>query len=167
MYQSLNEFYEEWKYEAESTSKMLEALTDESLSQLVSAEDRTLGRIAWHIVVTIHEMMSHAGLQFDASGEGTGVPKSAQEIANQYRQASQAMIDAIKEQWNDATLEESRNMYGDLWKVHTVLNALNKHQIHHRGQMTVLMRQAGIQVPGVYGPSRNEWEPMGMPIPQL
>ena len=30
------------------------------------------------------------------------------------------------------------------------------HEIHHRGQMTVLMRQAGLPVPGVYGPAKDE-----------
>jgi len=30
------------------------------------------------------------------------------------------------------------------------------HQGHHRAQMTVLMRQAGLKVPGVYGPSEAD-----------
>jgi hypothetical protein len=29
--------------------------------------------------------------------------------------------------------------------------------------MTVLMRQAGLVVPGVYGPAREEWAVYGMP----
>jgi uncharacterized damage-inducible protein DinB len=29
--------------------------------------------------------------------------------------------------------------------------------------MTVLMRQAGLVVPGVYGPAREEWAAMNMP----
>ena len=29
--------------------------------------------------------------------------------------------------------------------------------------MTVLMRQTGLPVPGVYGPSLEEWEAYGMP----
>ena len=33
--------------------------------------------------------------------------------------------------------------------------ALLHHEIHHRGQMTVLMRQAGLKLPGVYGPSAD------------
>ncbi|MCK4657684.1 MAG: hypothetical protein KAT85_11650, partial [candidate division Zixibacteria bacterium] len=39
--------------------------------------------------------------------------------------------------------------------------------IHHRGQMTVLMRQAGLKVPGVYGPSMEEWEHFGMKKPEI
>jgi uncharacterized damage-inducible protein DinB len=33
---------------------------------------------------------------------------------------------------------------------------LVRHLIHHRGQMSVLMREAGLIVPGVYGLSREE-----------
>ena len=35
------------------------------------------------------------------------------------------------------------------------LMTLINHQNHHRGQMTVLMRQAGLTVPGVYIPQRR------------
>jgi uncharacterized damage-inducible protein DinB len=54
-------------------------------------------------------------------------------------------------------------MYGEQWPRGTMLNALIAHQTHHRGQMTVLMRQAGVPVPGMYGPSKEEWAAMGMP----
>ena len=49
------------------------------------------------------------------------------------------------------------------WKRGGVLASLVNHQIHHRGQMTVLMRQAGLAVPGIYGPAREEWAKMGLP----
>jgi uncharacterized damage-inducible protein DinB len=54
-------------------------------------------------------------------------------------------------------------MYGEQWTRGFVLQALVAHQTHHRGQMTVLMRQAGLPVPGMYGPSKEEWAAMGMP----
>jgi uncharacterized damage-inducible protein DinB len=38
-----------------------------------------------------------------------------------------------------------------------------KHEIHHRAQMTVLMRQAGLKVPGLYGPAKEEWSQYNMP----
>jgi len=36
------------------------------------------------------------------------------------------------------------------------------HQAHHRGQMAVLIRQAGLRVPDVYGPAREDWAQWGM-----
>ena len=57
-------------------------------------------------------------------------------------------------------------MYGETWKRGVALEMLIRHEAHHRGQMTVLMRQAGLPVHGVYGPSREEWTAMGMePLP--
>jgi hypothetical protein len=56
----------------------------------------------------------------------------------------------------------SCDMYGDTWTRGMVLEALIRHEAHHRGQMTVLMRQAGLVVPGCYGPAREEWAQWGM-----
>jgi uncharacterized damage-inducible protein DinB len=36
-----------------------------------------------------------------------------------------------------------------------MLRSLIDHQTHHRGQMTVLLRQAGLPVPGVMGPTKE------------
>jgi uncharacterized damage-inducible protein DinB len=54
-------------------------------------------------------------------------------------------------------------MYGQEWPRRLVLSGLMHHESHHRGQMTVLMRQAGLKVPGVFGPAREEWAAYGMP----
>jgi uncharacterized damage-inducible protein DinB len=51
-------------------------------------------------------------------------------------------------------------MYGEHWPRGLTLQALVFHEIHHRGAMTVLMRQAGLTVPGIYGPNREETERM-------
>lgn len=42
-----------------------------------------------------------------------------------------------------------------------------QHQIHHRGQMTILMRQAGLTVPGIYGPAKEEWAVIGREAPKM
>ncbi len=166
MFRTIEEFLINWGHESGSTQKVLEALTDASLAQEVSPEDRTLGRIAWHVVTTLDEMMSRTGLEFEAVRHDAPVPTTATEIAEAYRSSSAAMVAAIKEQWSDETLSELKDMYGEQWSVATILDILNSHQIHHRGQMTVLMRQAGLRVPGVYGPSREEWAEFGGVAPQ-
>ncbi|MEK4404513.1 DinB family protein [Sporosarcina sp. FSL K6-6792] len=157
MFKTIEEFLINWGHESESTQKILNTLTDMSLDQEVSAEDRTLGRIAWHIVTTLGEMMSRTGLDFEANPHDAAVPTSAVEIAGAYRSINEAMVAAIKEQWTDESLADLKEMYGEQWTIGTVLGILTAHQTHHRGQMTVLMRQAGLPVPGVYGPSREEW----------
>ena len=167
MFNSIEEFLTNWDHESESTQKILDTLTDESLSQEVSPKDRTLGRIAWHIVTTLDEMVSRTGLDFKATPHDAPVPEKAAEIAEAYRSSNNTMVAAIKEQWNEETLNELKEMYGEQWSVATILSILTSHQTHHRGQMTVLMRQAGLSVPGAYGPSREEWALFGEEAPKV
>ncbi|WP_186671753.1 DinB family protein [Sporosarcina sp. BP05] len=165
MFKTIEEFLINWGHESESTQKILDELTDKSLEQEVSPDDRTLGGIAWHVVTTLGEMMSRTGLDFEANPHDAAVPTTAAEIAGAYSSTNEAMVAAIKEQWTDGSFAELKEMYGEQWAIGTVLSILTAHQTHHRGQMTVLMRQAGLRVPGVYGPSREEWAAFGGEAP--
>jgi len=167
MFLSVSTFLQAWEKEAESTQRILNALTDDSLNQLVAAQDRTLGRIAWHLVVTVPEMMARTGLMLERLNEDDPLPNTAEEIMRKYQDVSSSLETAIRNQWNDQTLLGKKDMYGETWTNGYTLSALIDHQIHHRGQITVLMRQAGLQVPGLYGPSREAWNQMGMKPPRI
>jgi uncharacterized damage-inducible protein DinB len=163
MFRKIEDFLGSWSYETEATVKVFSALTDESLEQEVSPDGRTLGRIAWHIVQTLPEMGNRTGLQVVGPGEGAPVPSSAGEILDRFREAAESLQEEVQTSWTDAELEVQDDMYGEMWMRGQTLGALVSHQTHHRGQMTVLMRQAGLKVPGVYGPAKEEWADYGMP----
>jgi uncharacterized damage-inducible protein DinB len=166
MYYKIEDFLSDWEYEREATLKMLTNLTDESLNQRVTQRGRSLGFLAWHITLSIGEMMSRTGLKIDAPDEKSDAPSSAMEIRAAYNAASASLEEEIKSNWKDDTLSIEDDMYGQKWKRGTTLGILITHQTHHRGQMTVLMRQAGLKVPGIYGPSYEEWAVMGMEPPK-
>ena len=163
MYRHIQDFLGSWAYETEATVKVFNAMTDESLGQQVYGEGRTLGRIAWHIVQTLPEMGGRTGLQIAGPGEEDPVPDSAQQIAELFKEAADLLAGQIQGSWSDDDLEVEDDMYGQRWTRSQTLTALVNHQNHHRGQMTVLMRQAGLTVPGVYGPAKEEWDQYGMP----
>lgn len=165
MYRLVSDFTTAWSHEAASTAKLLEALTDNSLATRADPGGRTLGRIAWHLVGTLSEMLPTAGLSLDFHIEDESVPTSAAVIAAKYKEGAKLLGEAVASQWNDATLLETTNMYGENWARGFTLHCLIVHQAHHRGQLTMLMRQAGLSVPGMVGPSREEWQAMGMPAP--
>jgi uncharacterized damage-inducible protein DinB len=167
VFSSLADFFKLWYQEAEKTQQILASLTDDSLQQQVTEDHRTLGRLAWHLTTSLHEMTSHAGLEFEANEDGSPMPETASAIAEAYRQSNAAMVAAMQAQWSDRTLAEERDMYGEMWTVSTVLTTLITHQIHHRGQMTVLMRQAGLKVPGLYGPAKEDWAKIGQSPPEV
>lgn len=163
MFRTINDFLEAWKYESEATLKVFGNLTDDSLNQKVTSDGRSLGFIAWHITTTISEMLSKTGLSITIVDEKLPVPLSAKNISNEYKQSSQAVNKLISKKWKDEMLNDDINMYGQVWKRSKVLSSMIAHQTHHRGQITVLMRQAGLKVPGVYGPSKEEWSEYGLP----
>ncbi len=163
MYRAIADFTQDWDYEREMTRKVLDCLTDASLSQAVRPGGRTLGRLAWHLVLTLIEMPGAAGISVEGPHIDEPVPASAAELAAQYSEAAARLREAVSTQWAGVALEEEIPMYGESWPRSKVLNALVKHEVHHRGQMTVLMRQAGLPVPGVYGPSEEEWAAIGLP----
>jgi uncharacterized damage-inducible protein DinB len=163
MFRSIDDFERAWAKESESSLKVMKALTDASLAQPVAAGSRTLGRIAWHIVQTLAEMSGHAGLKVEGANEHTPQPSSAAVIADAYAANAAAVAKAVRAAWSDADLAAEIDMYGEKWPRGMTLQALVAHEAHHRGQMTVLMRQAGLVVPGVYGPAKEEWAAYGMP----
>ena len=162
MYYKISDFTEDWKYESGSTLKVLSNLTDESLTKKFNDEIRTPGRLAWHIVTSVVEMTHRTELTFESVDENTPTPSSVKEIVDEYRRASENMIKEIKEKWNDETLKQEDDMYGEMWARGKTLGVLVTHQIHHRAQLTVVMRLAGLKVPGVYGPAKEEWACYGM-----
>ena len=160
MYRSIADFQTDWGYEADKTLKIFRALTEESLAQKVTEDGRSLGFIAWHITTTLGEMLGHAGIKIDSPAGGE-MP-SLSEIISTYEKGARLVGEEVGKAWKDEELTDEIPMYGMNWKKGITLHALIAHQIHHRGQMTVLMRQAGLRVPGVYGPAREEWAEYGM-----
>jgi len=164
IYKTIQEFLNEWAYESESTIRVLANLTDESMNQKVTPDRRSLGFLGWHLTETIGEMMGRTGLKIFTPDLTTGHwdEKSADSLRECYKHASESLVEKLKSQWKDETLLIEDEMYGETWKRGFTLGCLVTHQIHHRGQMTVLMRQAGLKVPGIYGPSYEEWITYGM-----
>jgi uncharacterized damage-inducible protein DinB len=69
-------------------------------------------------------------------------------------------METFSEQVSDEKMNEMVNLFGRDMPFQAVFRLLIQHQAHHRGQLTVLMRQADLKVPGVYGPNKEEWEAM-------
>jgi len=166
MFRRIEDFETSWGYESESTLKIMRACTEPAMARSVAPGGRSLGRLAWHITLTLGEMMRHAGLDVAAEPQDAPVPSLA-EIVRRYENGARAVGAAVAAQWTDAMLAEQVPMYGEQWMRGAVLSALIAHQIHHRAQMTVLMRQAGLPVPPIYGPVKEGWSAYGVEPPQV
>jgi uncharacterized damage-inducible protein DinB len=112
-------------------------------------------------------MGAAVGLEVKGPGPNDPVPASAEAIRSAYATAAASLTSEIQAKWNDETLRQEDHLYGETWMRGMTLLAVLAHEIHHRGQLTVLMRQAGLQVPGIYGPSKEEWAGYGQPEPAI
>lgn len=162
MLRHVQDFEKAWQYESEMTLKLFGNLTDAALAQRVTPQGRSLGKLAWHLVVSLN-MITEAGLPIAAPQDDNAVPTTVAEIIAAYKAGAASVRAQVTQYWPDAVLLEEVPMYGEQWAKGYVLWAMLLHQTHHRAQMTVLMRQAGLRVPGIYGPAREEWADMNMP----
>lgn len=162
MYRTTKDFLEDWEYETESTVKLLNNLTQNSLDTKVTDNGRSIKKLVWHIIQSNPEMLVHAGVKVDGFDDKETAPNDLSELIKQYISKSELVNNYVSKNLSDNSLEEDVKIYGDVWKKGKLLSSIINHQIHHRAQITVLMRQAGLKVPGIYGPSKEEWEIYGM-----
>lgn len=167
MYATIKQFLDEWKNSSDATRKLIGVLSDQSLNQQVAEGHRTLGKIAWHIATTIPEMANRTGLKVIGPKEDAPLPNIAFEIMDGYDVAAKSLFEQIRENWTEVDLQVEDDMYGEKWSREFTLRVLREHEIHHRGQMTILMRQAGLEIPGLFGPSKEEWAKFGMEEPKI
>jgi uncharacterized damage-inducible protein DinB len=167
MFRKISDFEKTWTNHVQGTMKVLNAMTQASMSQPVADGHRTLGRLAWHNVTTIAEMAPYTGLKFTSVSKDAPMPGTLDEIRKAYADVTLELLQQIKAHWTDETLLQEDDLYGEKWARGMTLYVLIVHEVHHRGQMTVLMRQAGLSVPGVFGPAKEEWEKFGMKAPEI
>lgn len=157
MFTTVAEFTAAWKAEMEKAEKLFDALSDDSLNQPQHDDIRTLGRVAWHVVTTLPEMCNRFGFKLEGPTEKDPIPSKVSDIKQAYMSNAKKLLNQL-DGWSDADLRIEDDMYGETWKRGNSLYIFLIHEIHHLGQMTIMMRMAGLPVPGLYGPSREEWK---------
>ena len=149
MYRNVSEFIQDWTRESGISLKVELALNDASLSQKTDPEGRTLGQLAWHMVVMIGMTGAAVGLPVESPARGTEPPASARTIAQAYEKAARSLGEQAGQKLKDGELSTEIPLFGRTLTIAWALHSLVRHQIHHRAQMMILMRQAGLVPPGV------------------
>ncbi len=111
--------------------------------------------------------MGRCGLVLPQLDENSPIPSSAEVLKDTYEKLAHALYKAVMTNWADETLLVEDEMYGERWKRGQTLLALVSHQAHHRNQISVLVRQAGLKPTSIYGPTREQWAEYGMEAPKV
>lgn len=155
MYRTVDDFVQDWSLSAQGTLKVLQSLTDEKLNQAIVEGHNTLGWLGWHLASAPAFFMGQIGLTVEPAGDVQQVPDRAADIVNAYDKMAEAVKQAVQQNLTDEQIVEPINTFAGMMPRGKMLRVLIDHQTHHRGQMTVLLRQAGLFVPGVLGPTRE------------
>lgn len=155
MYRKVEDFITEWNASATGTINVFKAMTDDRLNQAIVEGHNTLGWLAWHLTNTPVFLGKYAGLEIAPVGDPRQVPASVQIIVEAYEKMTNDFSNAASKLSDEALLEEV-SAFGGITTRGQILRKIVDHQTHHRGQMTVLLRQAGLSVPGVMGPTKEQ-----------
>ncbi len=171
MIRRIDDFKHTFGHQREATLRVLDAIPESAKDQAVTEGHRTLHRMAFHLVESLIEMPARTGLKVPMgeaflNHQSLPLPETLGEVRQAYAAAAEALLGAV-DAWSDGDLEVEDDMYGQRWARGTTLAILLAHEAYHLGQMTVLMRQAGLKVPGAFGPAKEDWATYGMPVPVI
>ena len=154
MYRTVQDFIEDWQASAAGTLNVMKAITDDKMDVAIVEDHNSLGWLAWHLVGVAGAIGHFAGLQIPSPGPEMAQPDCMADIVNAYEQVMAAYTNQAAT-LTDAMLVEEVSAFGGQMPLGKILRVLVDHQTHHRGQMTVLLRQAGLVVPPVMGPTQE------------
>jgi len=153
-----------YEHEYQNTLKVLRAIPEDKINFTPHEKMRPAGRLAWHIV-RIEDMFGRGALSdkiIVGGGAPVNPPATIAAIIEIYEKQHPEIVAAWKafdeSRWMEKIpfLKPSGETWMEMSRIAYLQSALMSHTIHHRGQLTVLLRLMGAKVPGVYGPSADE-----------
>lgn len=154
---------QELEQEAQSTRRVLERVPDDKLGWRPHEKSRTLGELAMHIATVpggVAEFVVESPAQARPFSAGPS-PKSASELIPALDQSIATAKKALGGM-DDATLlatwrlvDGERELFA-IPRVAFLRSIMLNHWYHHRGQLTVYLRELGVALPPIYGPTADE-----------
>ncbi len=153
---------QELEEEAQTTRRVLQRVPDGQLAWRPHEKARTLGELALHVAIVpggVAEFAVQSPVQAPQFTDPS--PNSASELIPALDQ-SIAKAKKLLGGMDDATLMAIwRMMQGDrelfaIPRVALLRSSMLNHWYHHRGQLTVYLRELGVPIPSIYGPSADE-----------
>ena len=148
--------------EAKTTRRVLARVPADKLDWAPHPKSMTLGQLALHLAIlpgAIAEMSTRSPVQRPAFAQKSAV--TAAELIPSFER-SLAHAHACLAGSDDATLMSTwRLMDGErelfaLPRVALLRSLMLNHSYHHRGQLSVYLRELDVPVPSIYGPTADE-----------
>jgi len=154
----------EFDQEMTATRKFLERVPQDKLDWAPHEKSMTLGQLALHCASTlgqVAQMATENEVPAPDFGGASPKPGDVKEILAALDE-SIATVQKILPTFSDERMMETWKATKDGQALLTMPRAallrsiLLNHHYHHRGQLSVYLRELGVSVPSAYGPSADE-----------
>ena len=164
MSKELQTFLDTWDEEAKKTVAMLQSLPVDKYDFRPDAGGRSLGELGWHLAETEAYMtygIEQGAFEMGTKPPGIERPKTVEELAPGFERVHADAVQRVRKLTPADLDREIKFFTGTPVTVRQILwTMLLHHEIHHRGQLSVLCRLAGGCAPAPYGPNREEMAKM-------
>lgn len=148
------------KNESAATMRMLKAIPADKFDAKVHEKFKTAGELANHLAdcwFTIADALLNGKIPYDLKPE---VSTSPADVAQKYQQAMDKLL-AVGAGLTDAQINTKLPFIVNgqaVWNPDglELLRSYICHEIHHRGQLGLMVRLYGGKVPGMYGPTSDD-----------
>ncbi|HTD52508.1 MAG TPA: DinB family protein [Thermoanaerobaculia bacterium] len=155
-------FLPEYDSEMASTRRLLERLPTSKLDWKPHDKSRSLGELATHVTELPRWGARFQAAQWKIGSEKAPALKTVPEFLARFdenvgmgRQGLAAQSDdQMREEF--AVLRPDGAVFFQLPRKALVRRVLLSHLIHHRGQLTVYLRENDVALPSIYGPTADE-----------
>jgi uncharacterized damage-inducible protein DinB len=154
----------ELEQETQTTRRVLERVPNDKLAWRPCPSARTLGQLALHIARTpgiFADFVSRPTLALPPAPGVDSDPSSTGEVLTAL-EGSVASARTVLGGMDDATAMSAWTLTRDgatilsVPRIGVVRSLMLNHWYHHRGQLSVYLRELGVAVPSIYGPSGDE-----------
>jgi uncharacterized damage-inducible protein DinB len=167
----LQAFVAIWEREAAKTNSLLESMPLDQYDFRPDPKGRSLGELAWHLAeVDAYTTfgIERGGFVFGMRPPGMERPKSIETLGPGYARMHADALERVSRLTETDLDRRIRHFTGHERTIRELLwEAVLLHMIHHRGQLSILIRLAGGMTPGIFGPNREEMaELMRVAVPR-
>ncbi len=145
--------------ESETTKRVVAAVLENKKDYRPDPKARTASELAWHIVSVEVQFLNEIADGAFTMEEKYKQPGSIAEMVAWYSKELPAALGRVRKL--DANqLTKVLDFYGAFqFPAFVFLSFVEKHSLHHRGQLAAYLRPLGSKVPSIYGGSADEpWE---------
>jgi uncharacterized damage-inducible protein DinB len=154
----------EFDHETGTTRRLLERVPEDRLAWKPHQKSMTMGRLAMHLAEVPgygHRVVSLPELDFDTSNYKPREATSRGELLSVFDESVAATRKAL-DGASDGELMAVWTMKADgkplfsLPRIAALRTLMMNHMIHHRGQLSVYLRENDVPLPSIYGPTADE-----------